>query len=268
MNILEKITLAKRREIALKKQLFSTAHFEQSPLFERKTISLKNSLLKQPGVIAEHKRRSPSKAVINQSLSVEEIVCGYANAGVSGISVLTDGQFFGGSLDDLLLARASVQLPLLRKDFMVDSYQILEAKAYGADLILLIAAILDKDQIRQFAKLAKSLGLEVLIEVHSREEIEENLVPEVDFFGVNNRNLKTFEVSIETSKDLAVHIPEEFIKISESGLSQPESVKTLLDCGYKGFLMGEHFMKTLNPGTAARDFLVNAFGKNPYAHDA
>lgn len=268
MNILEKITQSKKREIALKKQLFSTNDFEKSPLFDRKTVSLKRCLLASPGIIAEHKRRSPSKAVINQSLAVEEIVSGYAEAGVSAISVLTDGQYFGGSLDDLLLARAAVSLPLLRKDFMIDPYQILEAKAFGADLILLIAAILQPNEINQMALLAKSLGLEVLLEVHNREELDYSLTPEIDFVGVNNRNLKTFEVSLDTSKELAAYIPDAFLKISESGLSNPESVKTLLKHGYRGFLMGEHFMKTPNPGAAAADFCLHAFGENYTAHDA
>lgn len=268
MNILEKITQSKKREIALKKQLFSTIDFEKSPLFDRKTVSLKRSLLTSPGIIAEHKRRSPSKAVINQSLAVEEVVSGYAKAGVSAISVLTDGQYFGGSLDDLVLARATVSLPILRKDFTVDPYQIFEAKAHGADLILLIAAILHPNEIKQMARLAKSLGIEVLLEVHNQKELDISLTPEIDFVGVNNRNLKTFEVSLDTSKNLAAHIPDDFIKISESGLSHPASVKELLTYGYKGYLMGEHFMKTPNPGVSAKEFYVHAFEKNSPAHDA
>lgn len=259
MSILDKIVEAKRRELKLKKQLVSIANLEKSPLFERTPLSLKANLHQRAGIIAEHKRRSPSKAVINQSLSLEEIVCGYENAGVSAISVLTDSQFFGGSLEDLLLARAAVKLPLLRKEFIIDEYQLIEAKACGADLVLLIAAILTRTEIQQLSQTAKQLGLEVLLEVHDQTEIQKSLMPSLDMIGVNNRNLKTFEVSLQNSLQLAGLIPDDFIKISESGLADPASVKTLTNHGYSGFLMGEHFMKTINPGLAAATFLKNAF---------
>lgn len=256
MNILDKIIANKKREIILKKSVIPVAQLETSVLFERTALSLCENLKKKPfGIIAEHKRRSPSKAVINQSFSVEEVVKGYENAGAATISVLTDGKYFGGSLDDLLLARASVNIPLLRKEFIVDEYQILEAKAHGADLILLIAAVLTRAEIKQLAEFSKSLGLEVLLEVHNREELQKAVMPGLDLIGVNNRNLKTFEVSIDTSKQLAAHIPDDFIKVSESGISNVASIKELIPFGFKGFLIGENFMKTNDPGSAAKEFI-------------
>lgn len=256
MNILDKIVADKHHEVALKKSIIPVSQLESSVLFGRSTHSLVENLkVSNSGIIAEHKRRSPSKSVINQSFTVEEVVTGYENAGASAISVLTDGKYFGGSLDDLILARASVQLPLLRKEFVIDEYQILEAKAYGADLILLIAAVLSRKEIETLSAFAKSLGLEVLLEVHNLEELELSIMPTLDIIGVNNRNLKTFEVSLDYSKTLAPHIPDDFIKISESGISSVEAIKDLKTYGYKGFLVGENFMKTDNPGISAKQFI-------------
>jgi len=259
MDILEKIVADKRLEVALKKQLIPSLQLEQSVLFERETISLVKNLQDSPfGIIAEHKRRSPSKQVINHNLNVFDVAQGYEKAGVSGMSVLTDGKYFGGSLDDLLLARSSCNLPLLRKEFIIDSYQILEAKAYGADVILLIAAILTQEEIKSFSEFAKSLQLEVLLEVHNEAELQKSIMPSLDMIGVNNRNLKTFEVSLDTSKILSNHIPNEFIKISESGISNVEAIKELKPFGFQGFLIGENFMKTDNPGESANHF-INQF---------
>lgn len=256
MDILERIVKDKRIEVNLRKQLIPVSQLEQSVLFEREKISLaKNLRNSKSGIIAEHKRRSPSKQVINHSLNVQDVAIGYENAGVCGMSVLTDGKYFGGSLDDLLTARSSCNLPLLRKEFIIDEYQILEAKAYGADVILLIAAILTKDKIKLFSELAKSLNLEVLLEVHNEEELHKSIMPSIDMLGVNNRNLKTFEVSLETSKTLSQHIPNDFVKISESGISNIEAIKTLQPFGYQGFLIGENFMKTDNPGESAIKFI-------------
>jgi len=259
MDILEKIVADKRLEVALKKQLIPSLQLEQSVLFERETISLVKNLQDSPfGIIAEHKRRSPSKQVINHNLNVFDVAQGYEKASVSGMSVLTDGKYFGGSLDDLLLARSSCNLPLLRKEFIIDSYQILEAKAYGADVILLIAAILTQEEIKSFSEFAKSLQLEVLLEVHNEAELQKSIMPSLDMIGVNNRNLKTFEVSLDTSKILSNHIPNEFIKISESGISNVEAIKELKPFGFQGFLIGENFMKTDNPGESANHF-INQF---------
>jgi indole-3-glycerol phosphate synthase len=216
--------------------------------------NLRNSV---SGIIAEHKRRSPSKAEINSSFSVEEVAKGYESAGVCGISVLTDAKYFGGSLDDLLLARAAVNVPLLRKEFVIDEYQILEAKAHGADAILLIAAVLSRKEIQNLSEFAQSLGLEVLLEVHNSAELEKAIMPSLDMIGVNNRNLKTFEVSLTTSKELASQIPNDFVKISESGISTAAAIKELQHYGFQGFLIGENFMKTDNPGAAAKQFLSN-----------
>jgi indole-3-glycerol phosphate synthase len=247
MNILEKIIIDKKRDIQLKKSIFSVKDLEKLPLFNRQTqslkLNLKNSLT---GIIAEHKRRSPSKIKINYSHHIEDVIKGYTQAGVCGISVLTDAKYFGGSTDDLIFARACTNLPLLRKDFVVDTYQILEAKAFGADIILLIAAVLSKNEIRELSTFAKSLGLEVLLEAHDEAELNKAIMPSLDMIGVNNRNLKTFEVSLENSKKLANLIPDDFIKISESGISHVEAIQSLQKYGFQGFLMGEHFMRSKN----------------------
>lgn len=255
-DILSQIVTDKRKEVDLKKSLIPVSQLEKSVLFERQPVSLFHALRNSTtGIIAEHKRRSPSKSVINQSLNVQDVAEGYKNAGVCGMSVLTDGKYFGGSLDDLLLARAAVEIPLLRKEFIIDEYQILEAKAHGADVILLIAAILDKKEIKRFSELAKSLHLEVLLEVHNEEELYKSIMPSLDMLGVNNRNLKTFEVSLETSKTLSKLIPDDFVKVSESGISNVEAILDLKPYGYQGFLIGENFMRTEDPGAAARKFI-------------
>ena len=256
MDILTKIVNDKRIEVNLRKQLIPIKQLEHSILFERETVSLAKKLkASNTGIIAEHKRRSPSKQVINHDLNVFDVAKGYEDAGVCGMSVLTDGKYFGGSLDDLLTARASCNLPLLRKEFIIDSYQIIEAKAYGADVILLIAAILTKEEIKTFSELAKSLNLEVLLEVHNEAELHKSIMPSLDMLGVNNRNLKTFEVSLETSKQLSDLIPNDFVKVSESGISSIQAIKTLQPYGYKGFLIGENFMKTNNAGESVKQFI-------------
>lgn len=256
MNILDRIIIDKRREVILKKSIIPVSQLEASVLFGKQTISLSQNLRdSSSGIIAEHKRRSPSRSVINHSFTVEEVVKGYEDAGACGISVLTDGKYFGGALDDLLLARAAVKIPLLRKEFIVDEYQILEAKAHGADLILLIAAVLTREEIKNLSEFAKSLNLEVLLEVHNLEELEKSIMPSLDMIGVNNRNLKTFEVSLDFSKQLADKIPDAFVKVSESGISSIDAINELKPYGYKGFLIGENFMKTDNAGKAATEFI-------------
>lgn len=256
MSILKTIIEHKYKELAFRKKILPQNFLEKSPLFERATISLKKSVDNNEfGIIAEHKRRSPSKPNINQKLSVFDVAKGYEKAGVSGISVLTDCKYFGGSLDDLIQVRGAVNIPVLRKEFIIDPYQIYEAKAYGADAILLIAAVLNQKEIETLSKTAKMLHLDVLLEVHDADEIKKALNPNVDLIGVNNRNLKTFEVSIENSIELAQLIPDIFTKVSESGLDSKESLKTLKRHGYKGFLMGEFFMKTSDPGLSAQTFI-------------
>ena len=255
MNILDKIIIDKYREVEIKNRLIPTSQLENSKLFQRQTISMVESLQQGTGIIAEHKRRSPSKEVINQKLNVQDVVLGYETAGASGISVLTDGKYFGGSLEDLVYARASVNLPILRKDFIVDEYQILEAKAYGADVILLIAAVLSEKEMKDLADFARNLGLEVLLEIHNFEELKKSISARPHMIGVNNRNLKTFDVDIQTSKDLSREIPSEFLKVSESGISATTSISDLKEYGFEGFLIGENFMKTEDPGTAASKFI-------------
>ncbi len=257
MNILDKIVKDKRKEVALKKTIIPTSQLEASVLFDRATFSLAAALrASTTGIIAEHKRRSPSKATINQNTNVGQVAMGYKNAGVCGMSVLTDIKYFGGSLEDLLLARACVAMPLLRKEFIIDPYQIIEAKAHGADVILLIAAILSKEEIKTFSELAKSLQLDVLLEVHNEAELHKSLMPSIDMLGVNNRNLKTFEVSLATSKALSRLIPDDFVKVSESGISSVAAIQDLKTYGYQGFLIGENFMKTPNPGKSAEAFIT------------
>ncbi len=256
MNLLDKIIIDKRREVKLKKSIIPVSQLEASVLFNSRTYSMSKLIKNNPvGIIAEHKRRSPSKDIINNNHSVEDVVLGYQNAGACGISVLTDGKYFGGSLDDLLLAKAAINIPLLRKEFIIDEYQILESKAHGADVILLIASVLTRQEIKNLSEFGQSLGLEILLEVHNLEELEKSILPSLDLIGVNNRNLKTFEVNLDYSKQLASKIPDEFVKISESGISSAEVVKELQQFGYQGFLMGEHFMKTKNPGEAAANFI-------------
>lgn len=255
MNILDKIITSKKREIALKKSIISTKQLENSDLFTKQTISLSESIKNSSGIIAEHKRRSPSKANINTDFSVEEVAKGYENGGAAGISVLTDSNYFGGSLEDLQLARASVSIPILRKEFIIDDYQIIEAKSNGADAILLISSILTREEIRQFSEFAKSLSLETLLEIHNQEELDKALMPSLDLIGVNNRNLKNFEISLTNSFKLSSSIPDDFIKISESGINSPEDIAVLKKYGFQGFLIGESFMKTDNPGKSLERFI-------------
>lgn len=257
MTILDKIVIQKKEVIKLSKERTSIAELEASPLFARPTYSFREFLLapERTGIIAEFKRRSPSKGIINDKVSVEDVTTGYAAAGASAVSVLTDTEFFMGKTEDLIAARAVNQIPLLRKDFMIDEYQVLEAKAMGADIILLIAAILTPAEIETLGSLAKSLGLNVLLEVHNLEELQRSINPNVDAVGVNNRNLADFTVSVETSFQLANHIPLEFLKVSESAISDVETIKQLKLAGFNGFLIGENFMRQENPGKAMAEFV-------------
>ena len=257
MNILDKIVATKKEEVAAQKKVVSIEQLEKYPAFTRKCNSLKENLLKEDasGIIAEFKQKSPSKGEINFSAKVEEVTKGYNAAGASCLSVLTDFEYFGGTLANLAKAReANPDIPILRKDFMIDTYQIVEAKAFGADVILLIAACLSKEKALELAKKAKELGLDVLMEIHNAEELE--IVNDyVDVVGVNNRNLKTFEVSVETSVELSQLIPAQFVKISESGLAGAAEINYLKEHGFKGFLIGETFMKTNDPGAACKKLI-------------
>lgn len=257
MTILDKIVAQKRREVDRDKRETTFMELEESEYFNRETFSFREFLLAEDrtGIIAEFKRKSPSKGIINDEALVKEVTKDYADAGASALSVLTDKQFFGGRKMDLVRARRVNNIPVLRKEFMIDEYQVVEAKALGADIILLIAAILTPAEIKNLAALAKSLELNVLLEVHNLEELERSIDPNVDAIGVNNRNLADFTVSVENSYRLAEHIPPEFMKISESAISDPQTIKDLKKAGFNGFLIGENFMKQADPGKAMREFV-------------
>lgn len=261
MNILEKIIAHKKEEVQNRKNLYPVKLLEQSIYYETPVVSMKKYLNRpdKSGIIAEFKRKSPSKGAINPYATVEQVSIGYMQGGASGLSVLTDEHFFGGKNADLTEARKYNFCPILRKDFIIDEYQIVEAKSIGADTILLIAECLEKNRLQQLAKTAKNLGLEVLMEVHSQVQLDK-LCDEVDIVGVNNRNLENFEVSLDTSLQLAALIPDRFTKISESGISDPKSIITLKEAGFKGFLIGETFMKTANPAKACLQFIQQVEG--------
>lgn len=257
MNILEKIIEHKRGQVADRKVASPVKTLEKAAHFERQTLSLTEYITRKDktGIIAEFKRRSPSKGVINANADIVETTSAYTAAGASGLSVLTDEKFFGGASADLSAARQHNSIPILRKDFTIDEYQIVEAKAIGADAILLIAAVLQPVESKKFAALAHSLGLEVLLEVHDEDELQAHLDVGADLIGVNNRNLKTFEVTVETSKRLSGLIPREVVSVSESGISKAEAIVELRKYGFEGFLIGENFMKESNPGAAAAAFV-------------
>ena len=257
MNILEKIIAHKKQEIAQQQQIVPISKLEKSPFFERTVLSARQFIEDESrvGIIAEIKRKSPSKGIIHPNVQVEQISKGYVAAGVSAISVLTDTHFFGGSAADLTMVRQLNQIPVLRKDFIVSEYQLLEAKAIGADIILLIAAALTPKDLFRLAKFAKSLGLEMLMEVHNQAELERSLCPELDLVGVNNRDLTRFKVDINTSLRLVEQIPNDFVKVSESGISKPETIVDLKKAGFDGFLIGECFMKTPEPEVACMEFI-------------
>ena len=255
MTILDNIIADKKIEVAERKKRFSISDLIKSQHFDRQTFSLKKNLQESAsGIIAEFKRKSPSKGWINQQADAVKIASGYCRNGASGISILTDLPYFGGVPDDLISARQHVTCPILRKDFIIDEYQLFEAKSYGADVILLIAAALTPAECVALAQKAKELGLEILLEIHDDSELN-HINQYIDLVGVNNRNLKTFEVSIDVSLSLATRIPDEFVKISESGISSVETIKTLHEAGFKGFLMGENFMKEANPAEILRTFI-------------
>ena len=256
MNILDEIIESKKNTIKQKKDWYGIKKLESCPYFERETISLVKRLNdnRTTGIIAEFKRRSPSKGIINDKVKLEHVVTAYEANGAAGISVLTDEEFFGGSNDDLMFARELVDCPLLRKDFIIDEYQLIEAKSIGADIILLIAACLTTDEVKRLAKFAKKLKLEVLLEIHNEEELV-HICDEVDIVGVNNRDLKTFTVDVNRSIELSEKIPAGKIKISESGITNVETISKLKQHGFKGFLIGENFMKETNVSLAFEKFI-------------
>lgn len=257
MNILDKIIESKRRSVREKKSKYDIKSLQDSIFFKRECASLSKRLNEQhsTGIIAEFKRRSPSKGVINNKSGIVDVVNDYEKYGAAGISVLTDEEFFGGNDADLLKARETVTIPLLRKDFIIDEYQIVEAKSIGADVILLIAACLSAKKVEELAAVGKKLGLEILLELHDEKELD-HICNEIDMVGINNRNLKTFEVDIERSLRMGEKIPIEKTKIAESGISSVENIRLFKENGFKGFLIGENFMKESGPGKAFEKFVT------------
>ncbi|NJC25306.1 indole-3-glycerol phosphate synthase TrpC [Neolewinella antarctica] len=257
LTILDRINEFKRIEVARRRQQTSLEALRDTAGYGRRCVSLADAIRgsKHYGIIAEFKRKSPSQQDINVAADPSAITAAYANGGAAGISCLTDQEFFGAQPDDIDRVRAAVTLPVIRKDFTIDRYQIHEAKAMGADAILLIAASLSAGEIDEFAAEANEIGLEVLCEIHNEEEAAK-LSPEVNVVGVNNRNLKDFTVSISNSIQLVELLPPSLVRISESGIDDPQSVARLRREGYDGFLIGTHFMRQADPGRALRDFIA------------
>ncbi len=259
MTILEEIVNFKKQEVAKIKTEVPVKKLVESPMFKRTPLSLKASLTEtnSTGIIAEFKRKSPSKGIINNTATIDAVTNGYLEANVAAQSILTDTAFFGGAMGDLITARAiNSYKPILRKDFIIDGFQIVEAKAIGADAVLLIATCLTSEQLKNYGQLAEDLGLEVLYEVHTQEDLDKINDLDNKIIGINNRNLKTFKVDLEHSIQLANQIPNSAVKVSESGISNPKVIVGLKEYGFKGFLIGENFMKSKNPGKACSDFIT------------
>jgi len=256
MNILDQIIADKRKEIVQKKKFITEMMLRNREDFFEECASLKYSLLEDDatGIIAEFKRKSPSKGWINEKADVLDVIGDYDVYGASGVSILTDEIYFGGTLEDLVNGSLLTDGPILRKDFIIDEYQVIETKAWGADVMLLIAACLTKQQVKRLAFEAQQIGLEVLLEIHNETELD-HLCDAIEMVGINNRNLKTFEVNVETSLQLGEKIPEQFLKISESGISDVNTIHLLRQNGFKGFLMGETFMKETDPGEKFLEFV-------------
>lgn len=254
MNILEEIVAYKKKEVEEQKKVKPIDELKKLPLFSSPSFSVKRFLLDtyHTGIIAEFKRKSPSKGVIHQNPNLSLITTAYAANGAAGLSILTDNNFFGGSIDDIISARFN-EVPILRKDFIIDEYQVIETKAIGADVILLIAAILTPKEIKDLTMVAHYLGLEVILEIHTEAELDS--IPErMDVIGINNRDLKTFEVDLDTSVKLSKQIPSDKLKISESGIHSVQDIIYLRQFGFNGFLIGEIFMKENDPGLAFMKF--------------
>jgi indole-3-glycerol phosphate synthase len=256
MTILDEIVANKRKELALAIERTTLRDLEKRKLFKRRILSMTDFIIDpdKTGIIAEFKRKSPSRGIINADVTIEEVTTGYFRSGASALSILTDQMYFGGSESDLTRARELNSIPILRKDFILDEYQIIEARAMGADAILLIAAVLSPVQVLHLARFARSLEMQVLLELHGRSELD-RMCEYVDMVGVNNRDLNTFEVDMEVSIELAGEIPADFVRISESGITSPLVVKKLRSSGFQGFLIGENFMRAPDPVLAFSDFV-------------
>ncbi|KFF00781.1 indole-3-glycerol phosphate synthase [Chryseobacterium formosense] len=254
MTILDKIITRKKQEISYSKSKISLQQLKDSEFLGRKTYSLKESLTSKSGIIAEFKRQSPSKGIINDTISPLEVVSAYEQFGASGISILTDKDYFGGNFEDILNVRNHINIPILRKDFMIDEYQFYEAKSLGADVILLIAACLSPQQVQEFTQLSHELGLEVLLEIHTEEELK-HFNSDIDLVGINNRNLKDFKVDLQHSVNLKNQLPKDILSVAESGIYNIEDFNYLKEKGFDGFLMGEYFMKHENPAQKFKEFI-------------
>lgn len=254
-DILEEIIAYKQLEIDLQKKAISEELLINNCNEPMPRVSMRASLAASPyGIIAEFKRRSPSKGWIKEEGQAALIPPAYEAAGATALSILTDEKFFGGNLKDIRDARPRVQLPILRKDFIIDEYQLYQARIVGADAVLLIAAALTREQCKALAAKAHELELEVLLEIHSEQELE-YVHENIDMVGVNNRNLGTFHTDVENSFRLAEKLPAEMLLVSESGISHPQTVKQLRAAGFRGFLIGENFMKNPDPAAALQAFI-------------
>lgn len=253
MNILDTIIERKKEEIKASKANISVEQLKNAEFFERKGLSLKESVKSKSGIIAEFKRQSPSKGIINDSVLPLEVTSAYERFGASGISILTDKDFFGGSFNDILSVRNHIHIPILRKDFMVDEYQFHEAKSIGADAVLLIAACLSPQQVQEFTELAHELDMEVLLEIHTENELK-HFNPSIDLVGINNRNLKDFKVDLQHSVQLKDQLPKDVLSVAESGIYNIEDFRYLREKGFDAFLMGEYFMRNTHPAKAFEEF--------------
>jgi indole-3-glycerol phosphate synthase len=247
MTILDKIIQNKQKEVQLLKDKFKIRDFEKMPFFSSEVTSLKNAITANEfGIIAEIKRKSPSAGTINNDLFPKELGLTYQNSGAAGISVLTDFDFFGGTIEDLIEVKKSVKIPVLRKEFIIDEIQIFQAKSIGADAILLIAEALTEQQALHFTIIAQSLGMEVVMEFHEKNQLYK-INQDVDIIGVNNRNLKLQKTDISNSIELIDFLPKDRVLISESGIKTADDLKRIYQCGYHGALIGESILKSNSP---------------------
>ena len=262
MSILETIKQYKLKEVAERKSLYPIKLLEKSIFFESECVSLKQYITdpNRSGIIAEFKRKSPSKGNINKYADAEQVTLGYMQAGASALSVLTDEHFFGAKKEDLPTARRFNYCPILRKDFVLDEYQIIESKSMGADAILLIAALLTSAEIESFINVAHQLGLEVMLETHTNEEVLSHQETSADIVGINNRNLHNFEVDIENSIKLLKCLPKDMVKVAESGLESAETIRLLKQHGFDGFLIGEYFMRHSHPAEKCKELIKQLKG--------
>jgi indole-3-glycerol phosphate synthase len=257
LSVLEQIIVRKRAELVAERALVDIADLERRrrPLRRSFRKALESN---RPAIIAEIKKASPSAGVIAADFHPADIAASYQAGGAAALSVLTDQQFFAGSLDHLVQARAATRLPVLRKDFTLDRYHLLQASDAGADAVLLIVAALSDDELQELLEQARELELDALVEVHDEAELDRALAVGANLIGVNNRNLKTLEVSLETSLRLAERIPAAVLAVSESGIRRPADIRRLMEAGYQAFLIGESLMRTPDPGSALAELIAGA----------